>query len=294
MMATFMLVMVPRAAVCAERITEVLDTESSVVPPADAGRRRSAERASVELRRRVDSATRAPSDPVLRDISLRGPARADHGDHRQHRRGQDDAALPDPAAVRRHRRHGPRRRRRRPRARPGRCCTAGSGWCRRRPYLFTGTVATNLRYGKPDATDDELWDGAARSPRPRTSSRRCRTAWTRRSRRAAPTSPAGSGSGWRSPGRWCARPEIYLFDDSFSALDLATDARLRAALRPLTAGRGRAHRRAAGVHHRRRRPDRRAGGRRRGRPRHATTSCWRPARPTPRSSSPSCRRRRSA
>ncbi len=59
---------------------------------------------------------------------------------------------------------------------------------------------------------------------------------TRRSPRAAPTSPAVSGNGWRSPARSIRQPEIYLFDDSFSALDLATDARLRAALAPVTTG----------------------------------------------------------
>ena len=67
-----------------------------------------------------------------------------------------------------------------------------------------------------------------------TSSRSWPRGWTPRSPRAAPTSPAVSGSGSRSPGLWSDGPGIYLFDDSFSALDLATDARLRAALRPTT------------------------------------------------------------
>ena len=107
-----------------------------------------------------------------------------------------------------------------------------------KPYLFSGTVASNLRYGKPDATDDELWEALEIAQARRLRARPCPAASTRRSPRAAPTSPAASASAWRSPGRSCASPEIYLFDDSFSALDLATDARLRAALAP-------AHRRRA-------------------------------------------------
>ena len=70
-----------------------------------------------------------------------------------------------------------------------------------RPYLFSGTVRSNLLYGKPDATEDELWRALA-TAQARTSSGRWRAAWTRPSRRAAPTSPAGSGSGSPSPGPW--------------------------------------------------------------------------------------------
>ena len=110
--------------------------------------------------------------------------------------------------------------------------------------------------------------GPARSPRPRTSCGPCPAASRPASSRAAPTCPAASASASRSPGRSCASPTIYLFDDSFSALDLATDARLRTALRPYTARRRRRDRRPAGVddHHRRRDP--RPRGRRARRPRH--------------------------
>jgi ATP-binding cassette subfamily B protein len=102
-----------------------------------------------------------------------------------------------------------------------------------KPYLFGGTVATNLRYGKPDATDEELWtalrvaqaaDFVAAMP----------------GGLDAPISQGGSNvSGGQRQRLAMARalvrkPEIYLFDDSFSALDLATDARLRAALVPYT------------------------------------------------------------
>ncbi len=100
-----------------------------------------------------------------------------------------------------------------------------------RPYLFSGTVASNLRHSKPDATDDELWaaleiaqarDFVSKMP----------------GGLDAPIVQGGSNvSGGQRQRLAIARalvrkPEIYLFDDSFSALDLATDARLRAALAP--------------------------------------------------------------
>jgi len=101
-------------------------------------------------------------------------------------------------------------------------------------YLFSGTIASNLRYGRPDATDEELWhyleiaqarDFVEELPEGL----------------AAPIAQGGTNlSGGQRQRIAIARalvrrPEIYLFDDSFSALDLGTDARLRAALRPVTA-----------------------------------------------------------
>ncbi len=152
-----------------------------------------------------------------------------------------------------------------------------------RPYLFSGTVASNLRYGNPDATDEELWAALE-------------IAQARDFVEAMPDgldAPIAQGGTNVSGGQrqrlaiaraLVRRPEIYLFDDSFSALDLGTDARLRAALRAGHRGRGGGHRRAAGVHDRRRRPDHRARGRRDRRHRHARRAAGRPARPTPRSS----------
>ncbi len=102
-----------------------------------------------------------------------------------------------------------------------------------KPFLFSGTVASNLRYGNPDATDEELWTALT-------------IAQARDFVAAMPEgidSPISQGGSNVSGGQrqrlaiaraLVAQPTIYLFDDSFSALDLATDARLRAALRPTT------------------------------------------------------------
>jgi ATP-binding cassette subfamily B protein len=103
-----------------------------------------------------------------------------------------------------------------------------------RPYLFTGTIATNLRYGDPDASDEDLW-------------RFLEIAQARDFVEEMPgglDAPVAQGGTNLSGGQrqrlaiaraLVRRPEIYLFDDSFSALDLGTDSRLRAALRPVTA-----------------------------------------------------------
>ncbi|HPB73168.1 MAG TPA: ABC transporter ATP-binding protein [Phycicoccus sp.] len=103
-----------------------------------------------------------------------------------------------------------------------------------KPFLFSGTVASNLRYGDPDATDEALWAAL-------------RVAQADDFVRAMPgelEAEISQGGGNVSGGQrqrlaiaraLVRRPEIYLFDDSFSALDVATDARLRAALKPWTA-----------------------------------------------------------
>ncbi|MBM7492454.1 ATP-binding cassette subfamily B protein [Micromonospora luteifusca] len=231
MMATFMLMMVPRAAVCAERIVEVLDTDSSVVPAAEPVSELPT-RAELELRG-VRFQYPGAVEPVLRDISFRatpGTTTAIIGSTGAGKTTllsliprlvdvTGGAVLVDGVDVRE--------------------LAPDELWRRiglvpQRPYLFTGTVASNLRYGNPDATDEELWaaleiaqarDFVAQMP----------------GGLDAPIAQGGTTvSGGQRQRLAIARalvrqPEIYLFDDSFSALDLGTDARLRAALRPVTA-----------------------------------------------------------
>ncbi|MEV4665598.1 ABC transporter ATP-binding protein [Micromonospora echinofusca] len=231
MMATFMLMMVPRAAVCAERIVEVLDTDSSVLPAARPVTEVTTH-GELELR---DVGFQYPgaAEPVLRNVSFRvtpGTTTAVIGSTGA---GKTTLLSLVPRLV---------------------DTTAGAvlvdgvdvrdlapdelwrriGLVPQRPYLFTGTVASNLRYGNPDATDTELWDALE-------------IAQARDFVAAMPEgleSPIAQGGTNVSGGQrqrlaiaraLVRRPEIYLFDDSFSALDLGTDARLRAALRPVTA-----------------------------------------------------------
>ncbi|MFC4020628.1 ABC transporter ATP-binding protein [Micromonospora sp. GCM10011542] len=231
MMATFMLMMVPRAAVCAERIEEVLDTDSSVVPAA-APVTELPTRGELELRQ-VRFQYPGAVEPVLRDISFRATPGTTTAIIGSTGAGKTTLLSLIPRLV---------------------DVTAGAvlvdgvdvrelapdelwrriGLVPQRPYLFTGTVASNLRYGNPDATDEDLWealeiaqarDFVAQMP-------------------GGLDAPIAQGGGTVSGGQrqrlaiaraLVRRPEIYLFDDSFSALDLGTDARLRAALRPVTA-----------------------------------------------------------
>ncbi|MEU7164223.1 ABC transporter ATP-binding protein [Streptomyces morookaense] len=226
MMATFMFMMVPRAEVCAERIQEVLETESSVVPPlapvTELRRRGHLELSGVEFR------YPGAEEPVLKDVSLvarPGEVTAVIGSTGSGKStllgliprlsdatagtvlvdGVDVREL-DPAVL-----------------------SEAVGLVPQKPYLFSGTVASNLRYGRPEATDEELWQALE-------------TAQARDFVEAmdeglqAPIAQGGSNvSGGQRQRLAIARalvrkPEIYLFDDSFSALDYATDARLRAAL----------------------------------------------------------------
>ncbi len=230
MMATFMAMMIPRAAVSSDRIAEVLQTESSVAPPAEPVT--TLVGAGVLEFDDVTFQYPGASDPVLNDISFRAlpgrttavigstgagkttlvslvPRLFDVTEGAVRIDGTDVRDL-DPDVLRNR-----------------------IGIVPQKAYLFTGTVASNLRYGNPDATDDELWQALEIA----------QGADFVRLMPDGLDSPIAQGGTNVSGGqrqRLCiaralvARPQIYLFDDSFSALDLATDARLRAALRPHT------------------------------------------------------------
>ncbi|MET8987028.1 ABC transporter ATP-binding protein [Nonomuraea wenchangensis] len=226
MMAMFMFMMIPRAEVCAERIEEVLGTEPTVRPPAEPV---TPERHIGELElRSVDFRYPGAEEPVLSGVSFTArpgrttaiigstgsgkttllnliPRLFDASAGEVLVDGVDVREL-DPAALSR-----------------------AVGLVPQTPYLFSGTVASNLRYGRPDATDEELWHALE-------------IAQARDFVEAMPgglEEPISQGGTNVSGGQrqrlaiartLVHRPEIYLFDDSFSALDYATDARLRAAL----------------------------------------------------------------
>ncbi|MFF9491369.1 ABC transporter ATP-binding protein [Streptomyces flaveolus] len=231
MMATFMFMMVPRAEVCAERIQEVLDTESSVVPPLAP---------VTELRRHGHLEIRGAGfrypgaeEPVLRNIglvALPGETTAVIGSTGSGKStllglvprlfdATDGEVLVDGVDVR---------------TVDPKVLAKVVSLVPQKPYLFAGTVATNLRYGNPDATDEELWH-ALEVAQAKEFVERLEGGLD------APIAQGGTNvSGGQRQRLSIARtlvqrPEIYLFDDSFSALDYATDAALRAALSRETA-----------------------------------------------------------
>jgi ATP-binding cassette, subfamily B, multidrug efflux pump len=224
-------VMIPRASVCAERITEVLSTTPGIASP---GNPRRPDTVVGEIRLGAVTFSYPGADlPVLQDVSLNarpgtttavvgstgsgkstlvslicrmydvtgGSVRVDGIDVRDYDTEQLWSAI---------------------------------GLVPQRGYLFSGTVADNLRYGKADATDDEMWDAL-------------RVAAADDFVRAhvdglgMPVAQGGINfSGGQRQRLAIARavirrPAIYLFDDAFSALDVHTDARVRAALRDVSA-----------------------------------------------------------
>ncbi|HEU5417589.1 MAG TPA: ABC transporter ATP-binding protein [Streptosporangiaceae bacterium] len=231
MMGTFVFMMWPRAEVSSERIMEVLETEPDMARPSRPVTA-VATRGRLELRQ-AEFRYPGAEDPVLCDISLAGapgevtaviggtgsgkttlvsliPRLMDVTGGAVLVNGVDVREL-DPAVL-----------------------SDTIGLVPQRPYLFSGTIATNLRYGSQEATDDELWHAleiaqAADFVRELPGGL------------GAPVAQGGTNvSGGQRQRLAIARalvhkPEIYLFDDSFSALDYATDAALRAALTAETA-----------------------------------------------------------
>jgi ATP-binding cassette, subfamily B, multidrug efflux pump len=230
MMGTFMMMMIPRSAVCADRIMEVLETDTSVAlpeePVTDLPRRGTLELDGVEF------SYPGADAPVLHDLSFSVTP------------GQTVAVIGSTGAGKSTlvnlvprlfdvtggslRIDGVDVRRLAPAL-----LWSLIGLVPQKAYLFSGTVRSNLLHGKPEATEEELWEALE-------------IAQADDFVREMPEgldSPITQGGTNVSGGQRqrlaiaravIRRPEIYLFDDSFSALDLATDARLRAALRPVT------------------------------------------------------------
>ena len=230
MMATFMLMLWPRAEVSAERITEVVTTEPSIGTDPDADPTPPA-RGVVEVRGASFAYPGAEHD-VLHGVDLvarPGETTALVGSTGSGKSTllnlvprlfdvTSGAVLLDGRDVR---------------STAPEAVWSAIGLVPQRAFLFSGTVASNLRYGRPDATDDELWEALEVAQ-----ARDVVEALPERLE--APVTQGGTNfSGGQRQRLAIARavvkrPLVYLFDDSFSALDYATDAALRAALRPIT------------------------------------------------------------
>ncbi len=230
LMATFMAVLLPRAAVCADRIQAVLETEPSVHEPVSAVSG-GVSSGHIEMRD-VGFCYPGAAEPVLCNISFGvgpGETLAIVGGTGAGKTTllnlvprlfdvTDGQVLVDGVDVR---------------EMDMQTLWRGVGLVPQKPYLFSGTVATNLRFGNPHASDEELWEAL-------------RVAQAADFVEAMPQSidsPIEQGGTNVSGGQrqrlaiaraLVRKPRIYLFDDSFSALDLATDARLRTALEPYT------------------------------------------------------------
>jgi ATP-binding cassette, subfamily B, multidrug efflux pump len=229
-MATFMISMIPRASVSSDRIQEVLDTDVSVVPPSDPVRR-----------------VRAPGALEFRNVGFRYPG-AEHavlsGISFATAPGETTAIIGSTGAgkttlVNLITRLFD--------STEGNVLVGGVdvhdldpdvlwstiGYVPQRPYLFSGTVASNLQFGKPDATEEEMWT-ALEVAQARDFVQAMPGGLYARIEQGGTNVSGGQRQRLSIARALIRRPDIYVFDDSFSALDLATDARLRAALVPYT------------------------------------------------------------
>jgi ATP-binding cassette, subfamily B, multidrug efflux pump len=226
MMATFMFMLVPRAEVSSERIMEVIDTQPALAAPVTA-LRAGPQPGQVDLRG-VEFRYPGAEQPVLHDITLTArpgqttaiiggtgagkttlvnlvPRLVDVTGGSLSVGGVDVRDL-DPAVL-----------------------SKAIGLVPQRPYLFSGTVATNLRYGNQEASDEDLWR-ALEIAQARDFVERMPDGLNSRIAQGGTNVSGGQRQRLAIARALVHRPEVYLFDDSFSALDYATDARLRAAL----------------------------------------------------------------
>jgi len=231
MMATFVAMLWPRAAVCADRIEEVLDTESSVIPPVNPVTSLP-ERNTLELTD-VGFCYPGAESPVLCNISFRAEPGTTTAIIGSTGAGKTTLVNLIPRLFD---------------VTSGRVSIDGVDvrdldlellWSRiglvpQKPYLFSGTVASNLRQADPDATDDELW-AALEIAQAREFVEAMPDRLEARISQGGTNVSGGQRQRLAIARAIVRRPGIFLFDDSFSALDLATDARLRAALAPVMA-----------------------------------------------------------
>lgn len=231
LMATFMLIIIPRAAVCADRIGEVLATRPGIDTPPDAVRPD-----TVRGEIRLDGATfcyPGADRPVVEDVSLTA------------RPGTTTAIVGSTGSGKS--------------TLISLICrlydvTGGSirvdgidvrdydierlwsliGLVPQRGYLFTGTVADNLRYGDPDATEEQMWT-ALRVAAADDFVRAHADGLQMRVAQGGMNFSGGQRQRLAIARAVIRRPSVYLFDDAFSALDVHTDARVRAALREVSA-----------------------------------------------------------
>ena len=226
MMATFMFMLVPRAEVSAERIMEVADTKASLARP---GQPVAAVTAPGQLELRgVEFSYPGAEQPVLHDVDLiarPGEVTAVIGGTGSGKTtlislvprlmdatggqvlvGGVDVRELAPVAL-----------------------SAAIGLVPQKPYLFSGTVASNLRYGNQQATDEELWQ-ALEIAQARDFVERMPDGLNSKIAQGGTNVSGGQRQRLAIARALVHKPQIYLFDDAFSALDYATDARLRAAL----------------------------------------------------------------
>ena len=233
MMSTMLLFLAPRSAVSADRILEVLDTEPTVAPPADPVAPQ--ELTGVVEFRDVTFTYPGAEDPVLANVSFTlapGRTTAIIGSTGSGKSTlvnliprlydvSSGEVLVDGVDVRR--------------------LDPDALWSRiglvpQKPYLFSGTVASNLLYGRPDATPEQMWE-ALRIAQAADFVEKLDGGLAAHIAQGGTNVSGGQRQRLSIARALVKEPAIYVFDDSFSALDVATDARLRAALAPATADR---------------------------------------------------------